>query len=147
MLTFEEGGRIALYNGSYTEYFQEKGERLWGEESAVTESAAKKDSDKGNEAVGAEQKSSMQEWKEQKSQMRKLKFTYNEQKEYDTIEADIEALEQKLDMLEQEMGKAATDFVKLNQLTKEKEETEAKLEEKMERFVYLSELADKIAAQ
>ncbi len=150
MLTFEEAGRIALYNGSYTEYFQEKGERLWGESTSGSEGADRKgnesgDRDDSRSPEGA--KSAAQEWKEQKSQMRKLKFTYNEQKEYDTIEEDIEALEQKVVCLEQEMGKAATDFVKLNQLAKEKEETELLLEEKMERYVYLSELAEKIAAQ
>ena len=77
---------------------------------------------------------------------KKLKFTYAEQKEYETIEQDIENLEEKLAALEEEILKAATDFVKLNELSKEKEDTEKALEEKMERYVYLMELAEKIVA-
>lgn len=135
LLTFEEDGRIALYNGSYTEYFQEKGKPLLCE---AQDEAQDTDTEKSSAA---------QEWKEQKSKQRRLKFTYYEQKEYDSIEADIEALEQRVQQLEQEMLLAATDFVKLNKLSAEKEETERLLDEKMERYVYLSELAEKIATQ
>lgn len=135
LLTFEEDGRIALYNGSYTEYFQEKGKPLLCE---AQDEAQDTDTEKSSAA---------QEWKEQKSKQRRLKFTYHEQKEYDSIEEDIEALEQRVQQLEQEMLLAATDFVKLNKLSTEKEETERLLDEKMERYVYLSELAEKIATQ
>lgn len=135
LLTFEEDGRIALYNGSYTEYFQEKGKPLLCE---AQDEAQDTDTEKSSAA---------QEWKEQKSKQRRLKFTYYEQKEYDSIEEDIEALEQRVQQLEQEMLLAATDFVKLNKLSAEKEETERLLDEKMERYVYLSELAEKIATQ
>jgi len=77
----------------------------------------------------------------------KLKFSYKEQKEYDTIEGEIAALEETLETLDEEMGSNASDFVKLNELTKEKERTEQLLEEKLERWMYLQELAEKIAAQ
>lgn len=59
-----------------------------------------------------------------------MKFTYQEQRDYETIESEIAALEEKIDMLDQEMSAASTDFVKLNQLVTEKEEAENLLEEK-----------------
>ena len=77
----------------------------------------------------------------------KLKFTYQEQRDYETIESEIAALEEKIDMLDQEMAAASTDFVKLNQLVTEKEEAENLLEEKMDRWMYLEDLAARIAEQ
>ena len=77
----------------------------------------------------------------------KLKFTYQEQKDYETIEADIAALEEKIGKLDEEMAAVSTNFVKLNQLTAEKEETEKLLEEKMDRWMYLEELAARIVEQ
>ena len=77
----------------------------------------------------------------------KLKFSYKEEREFATIEEDIAALEEKIEELESSMGKFASDFVKLNQITKEKEEAEALLEEKMDRWMYLTELKEKIDAQ
>ncbi len=145
MLTFEGDGRILLYNGSYTEYFQEKGERLWGESAA--QGGAVSAAEMSREAASGQEKAAGRQWKEQKSQNRKLKFTYKEQKEYETIEADIEAIEAALAALEGRMAQAATDFVKLGALTEEKEKTEKLLEEKMERYVYLTDLAERIAAQ
>ena len=76
-----------------------------------------------------------------------MKFTYQEQRDYETIESEIAALEEKIDMLDQEMAAASTDFVKLNQLVTEKEETEKLLEEKLDRWMYLEDLAAKIAEQ
>ena len=78
---------------------------------------------------------------------KKLKFSYNEQKEYETIEEDIEALETRIAEIEKEILKNSRDFVKLNELSKEKEEREEALMLKMERWEYLEELAAKIAAQ
>ena len=70
-----------------------------------------------------------------------------EQKDYETIEADIAALEGKVEKLDKEMETASTDFVKLNQLVTEKETTEKLLEEKMDRWMYLEDLAARIAEQ
>ena len=78
---------------------------------------------------------------------KKLKFTYKEQKEYETIEEEIANLEEKIEELESSMGKFASDFIKLNQITKEKEEAEALLEEKMDRWMYLEDLKARIDAQ
>ena len=81
------------------------------------------------------------------SHEQKLKFTYKEQKEYETIEEDIAKLEEKIEFLEGEMVKNSTDFVKLGDLSKEKEEAEAQLEEKMSRWEYLEDLNEKIQQQ
>ena len=73
-------------------------------------------------------------------------MSYNEMREFEKIDEEIAALEMKLVELEDEISKNARDFVKLNQLTQEKEETEEKLSEKMERWVYLNDLNDRINA-
>ncbi len=127
MLTFEVGGKIELYNGSYTEYFK-----------------SHPSIDIGNTTVksadGAEN------YKLQKAQNKKLKFTYQEQREYETIEDDIAALEEKIVQIDKELSNPSisSDFVKLTELSNEKAATEALLEEKMERYIYLSELEEKI---
>ena len=77
----------------------------------------------------------------------KLKFSYKEQKEYETIEDDIAALETRLGEIDGEMASCARDFVKLNELTEEKTQLETQLEEKMDRWTYLEELAAKILQQ
>ena len=77
----------------------------------------------------------------------KLKFTFSEQKEFDTIDDDIAALESKIEQIDADMMKFATDSGKLNDLMKEKDAAEAALEEKMERWVYLNDLAERIEAQ
>ena len=82
-----------------------------------------------------------------RAHQQKLRFSYKEQKEWDTIEDDIEKLENRLEALEADIAASATNYGKLNELMKEKEEAEAALEEKMERWEYLSELAERIANQ
>ena len=77
----------------------------------------------------------------------KKKFTYGEQREYDTIEDDIAALETQIAGIEQQMEAAATDYVRLEELMGEKAKLEEQLETKTERWLYLEELAEQIAAQ
>ena len=79
--------------------------------------------------------------------MKKLKFTYQEQKDWEVIESEIEALEEAIGDVEKRMEAAASDFVKLKELMEEKECREAALEEKMERWMYLNDLAEKIAEE
>ena len=69
---------------------------------------------------------------------------YQEQKDYETIEQDIASLEEQLEQLEQDIVGAATDFVRLNELTAQKSEIEAALEQKMDRWMYLEELAEEL---
>ena len=77
----------------------------------------------------------------------KLKMSYNEMREFERIDDEIMALEERLEKLEQDITAYARDFVKLNQATKDKEEVETQLAEKMERWVYLNDLNEKINNQ
>lgn len=82
--------------------------------------------------------------KEKPKPSKKLKFTYNEQREFETIDSDIEKLEQKIENLESDSIKFATDFVKLQEILNEKANSEAELEHKYERWEYLNNLAEEI---
>ena len=82
--------------------------------------------------------------KEKPKPNKKLKFTYNEQREFETIDSDIEKLEQKIENLESDSIKFATDFVKLQEILNEKANAEAELEHKYERWEYLNNLAEEI---
>ena len=75
-----------------------------------------------------------------------MKFSFKEQKDYESIEGEMAALEEKIGNIDKEILLSATDFVKLNRLTKEKEEAESLLEEKMERWMYLEDLKARIDA-
>ena len=92
-----------------------------------------------------EKKKAAEDWK--KNRPTKLKFTFKEQREYETIDDDIAALEEKIEFLEAEMEKNASQYTKLAELSKEKEAAEQELEYKMDRWVYLNDLAEKIANQ
>lgn len=130
IFAFEGNGKLKQYEGGYTDYIN----RVKGEEALVAG---------GTGADAPVKQDSRATWKQEK----KLKFSYKEEREYETIEADIEALETKLEELDVQMMTVASDFGKLNALTKEKEEVEKQLEEKMERWEYLEDLAQRIAAQ
>ena len=130
IFAFEGNGYLKQYEGGYTDYAEAK-QRL-GDLNVQTESDKKKASTK-------------EEWKQNRPT--KLKFSYKEQKEYETIDDDIANLEAKLETLDAEMMANATNSAKLAELMKAKEETEAALEEKMERWVYLNDLAEKIQNQ
>ena len=87
----------------------------------------------------------MKDWKQHRNA--KLKFSYKEQREYETIDEDIAALEEKLEELDGEIMANATNSAKLGELMEKKEQAQAELDEKMERWVYLTELAEKIEGQ
>ena len=128
LFAFEGEGVLRQYEGGYSDYLEA---RQAAGEAVQPVSKATKDS--------AE--------KTAKVKTVKLKFTWQEQKDYETIEDVISGIEDHIADLEKQMELSATDFVRLNQLTREKEEQEKLLEEKMERYLYLSDLADQIAAQ
>lgn len=125
---FDGNGHLQQYEGGYTDYVEAKKKR----ETAETEDKEKKVSVKND-------------WKHNRE--KKLKFSYKEQKEYETIDDDIAKLEEELENIDDEMMKNATNSAKLSELTKQKEEKEMLLEEKMERWVYLNDLAEKIKEQ
>ena len=83
----------------------------------------------------------------QKSNRRTLKFSFKEQREYDTIDTDIAQLEEQISRCEEREGACGSDYVKLQEVLAEKENLTRMLEEKMERWVYLNELAERIRDQ
>ena len=133
IFAFEGDGVLKQYEGGYTDYLEAR-QRMEG----TFESRPSK-------ANSSEKKISGKDWK--KDQPTKLKFSYKEQKEYETIDDDIAALEEKIENLEQEMLKNATNSAKLSEIMLQKEDAESVLEEKMERWVYLNDLAERIEAQ
>ena len=137
-----ENGNIVVYEGDYTEY-QEKSGRIEADSIDSVDSGSGLHIKKSNE----KKKEGREQWLASKNKEKKLKFSYKEQKEFETIDEDIEKLEEKIAELEEQISKCATDFIKLNELMQEKEKTEAELSDKMERWVYLHDLAEKIEAQ
>ena len=77
----------------------------------------------------------------------KLRFSYKEEREFSTIDGDIAKLEEQIAACEAEQNKCGSDYVKLQELQQRQSELEAQLDEKMERWVYLTELKEKIDAQ
>lgn len=128
LFAFEGGGVLRQYEGGYSDYLEAR--QAAGE---AVQPVSKGSKDSAEKTV--------------KVKTVKLKFTWQEQKDYETIEEVISGIEDHIAELEKQMELSATDFVRLNQLTREKEEQEKLLEEKMERYLYLSDLADQIAAQ
>ena len=137
-----ENGNIVVYEGDYTEY-QEKSGRIEADSIDSVDSGSGLHIKKSNE----KKKEGREQWLASKNKEKKLKFSYKEQKEFETIDEDVEKLEEKIAELEEQISKCATDFIKLNELMQEKEKTEAELSDKMERWVYLNDLAEKIEAQ
>nr|WP_303180544.1 ABC-F family ATP-binding cassette domain-containing protein [Lachnoclostridium phocaeense] len=129
---FSGNGTLTQYEGGYTDYIQARGQ-------AVPDVKAGAGSDRKAEA-GKEK-----DWKKPRST--KLKFSYKEQREYETIDEDIAALEEKIEKLDADIMANATNSVKLKELMEEKDRVQEELDEKMERWVYLTELAEKIAEQ
>lgn len=142
IFAFEQGGRLRQYEGGYTDYrnrIMQENQDITGDPGSEIRSAGSKGSGGSEEAQNKKNS-----WKQPST---KLKFSYQEQKDYEIIEGQIEKLEEKIDNLEKEIIASATDFVKLNELTKEKELAEQELEEKMDRWMYLEDLKARIDAQ
>ena len=131
---FDGNGHLQQYEGGYTDYLEAKERRHSDTDSSIS---LKKEVPEKKEAA--------KDWK--LNRPAKLKFTFKEQREYDTIDDDIAALEEKIEKLDDDMMANATNSLKLSELTAEKEKAEAELEEKMERWVYLNDLAEKIQEQ
>lgn len=128
IFAFEEGGHLKQYEGGYTDYLEKV--------KPIAKPEKSKPVKKENNGK-----------KFQKEHQKKLKFTYKEQKEFETIDDDIAKLEEKLEQLDEEIMENATNSGKLAELTEQKEETEEALNEKMDRWVYLNDLAEQIANQ
>lgn len=128
IFAFEENGSLVQYEGGYTDYLEKR----------RTQSPQTKSKDTEKRVKGK---------KFQKNHQQKLKFTYREQREYETIDDDIAQLEAKIEALDEKMEECASQYSKLTEITEEKESLENQLEEKMDRWVYLNDLAEKIEQQ
>ena len=120
---FKGNGIINRYNGNYSDY-SEKIQKLAKEEKPVKQSLKK-------ERVYTGKK--------------KLKFSFKEQREFETIDDDIACLENQISETEKEILASSSDYIKLQELSDKKDSLENQLSEKMERWLYLNELAEKIA--
>lgn len=127
IFAFEEDGRLVQHEGGYTDYANRKRAQ---EEMTAPKTVVESADNKGKN------------WKE--GQKKRLKFSYEEQKDYEKIEGEIAALEERIETLSAEYVKYSNDFVKLNEIMKEKEQAESLLEEKMDRWMYLEDLAARI---
>ena len=136
IFSFEGDGKVRQFEGGYSDYLIRKElEGLDTEMSLKGHAAATEEQSTKGES------SSKDTWKQRKS---KLKFTYKEQREFETIDDDIAKLEEKLETLDAQIAANATNSVKLRELMEKKEETGNALDEKMERWVYLNDLNEKI---
>ena len=114
----EPGGQVREYPGGYTDYLQ---------------------------ALAAPKEKKAKAAPEQpRPKQKKLKFSFNEQREFETIDDDIAALEEKLEENKRNQEHCGADFEKLQKLMQEQQELEAALEEKTERWLYLTDLAERI---
>lgn len=121
-----ESGAVTEYVGNYTDYLD-----------------ARKAEEKREKTVSAP----AEKRRERPSGSKKLKFSYKEQREYENIDGEIAALEEQLAQIRTEQEAKASDYVALQALQSRESELEAALEEKMERWVYLNDLAEQIAGQ
>nr|WP_330387780.1 ABC-F family ATP-binding cassette domain-containing protein [Anaerobium acetethylicum] len=125
IFAFQEDGSLRQYEGGFSDYLAVK-EREEYEKAPETE------------------KAQAAEKKDTRVREKKLKFSYKEEKEFETIDDDIAGLEEKIEEMDRQIEKSATDYGTLNSLMGEKALLEAELEEKMERWMYLNDLAEKI---
>lgn len=130
IFAFEGNGNIRQYEGGYTDY-----------------SIKCREQNDAGEEIKTEKENIKTKEKYKPQREKKLKFSYQEQKEYETIEETVAALEEKISQIEKDMERYATDFIELNKLVQEKEMTENQLQEKMDRWMYLEELNEKIQNQ
>lgn len=146
IFAFEGNGKITQYEGGFTDYQAAVlRKEVEAEAMAAGNPKAGVKSDKSKDEKSEEDsKSSKKTWN---GGPQKLRFTYQEQKDWDVIESQIEKLEEEIAGLEVQMEKAASDFVKLKELMDRKAQAESELDAKMERWMYLNDLAEKIEKQ
>lgn len=139
LFVYDGYGQIRQFEGSYTDYYLEYGTFANSVKSG-SGSVKPAPASKGKPAADSSKSGAAE--KDTAPKRAKNKFTFNEQREYDTIEDDIAACEETIDGLDREIAASTTDFTKLNHLMAEKENAELKLEHLMERYVYLTDLLE-----
>ena len=132
IFAFEGQGILKQYEGAYSDYLNHSQAQMQLTDAGIGISdVATKKSNSGQ---------NRNNWKEGQRQQKK-KMSYQEQKDFETIEAEIAELEAKLEKIEQDILTFSRDFVKLGELQAEKDSLSQTLDEKMERWMYLEELA------
>lgn len=132
IFSFEGNGVIRQFEGGYSDYLIKKELESLSEDNENLTAAKPKNAD------------SKASWKQKD---KKLKFSYKEQREFETIDDEIAELEDQISKCDQEMAENATNSVKLRELMEEKDQAEKKLEEKTERWVYLNDLYEQMNQQ
>lgn len=134
-------GHIAEYPGGYSDWVERRAAGLAAEKNAGKSGGKTAASD------GKQTDSTSQAGRTDAVRPKKLKFSYKEQREFETIDEDIAALESAIEEVDGRISEAGSDYCKLQELTAKRDELTAALDEKMERWVYLNDLAEKIEAQ
>ncbi|HBI60085.1 MAG TPA: ABC transporter ATP-binding protein, partial [Lachnospiraceae bacterium] len=137
IFAFEGNGTLTQYEGGYTDY-----KNASSAEMKLTDSGL---SSFSSPAETPEKTINRYNWKD--GQEKKKKMSYKEQREFETIEDDIASLEEQIEHLDSEILLAASDFVRLNELTAKKEQCQSLLNEKMERWMYLEELNEETSRE
>lgn len=135
---YEENGKIGHYPGGYTDWAETRA--TLAEEERIKETESKSDSVESSEKPSSNNDG-------RNSKPKKLKFSFKEQREFDTIDEDIAALEEKISETDNEINNAGSNYSKLQELTEQRQQLSDELDEKMERWVYLNDLAEQIEMQ
>lgn len=138
---YEGDGHIAEYPGGYSDWVERRAAGLAAEKNAGKSGGKTAASD------GKQTDSTSQTGRTDAGRPKKLKFSYKEQREFEAIDEDIAALESAIEEVDGRIAEAGSDYCKLQELTAKRDELTAALDEKMERWVYLNDLAEKIEAQ
>ncbi|MGB4438710.1 MAG: ABC-F family ATP-binding cassette domain-containing protein, partial [Sedimentibacter sp.] len=118
-------GTVRKFNGGYSDYVESR---------AAIEKQNYQDKSKAVKGIT----------RDTREKHKKLKFSFKEQQEYNTIDKDIAALEEKIKELEVKLEKNSTDYIKLQEIMEEKHKAEEQIENKMDRWIYLNDLAEQI---
>ena len=127
LFAFEDGAKLIQYVCSFSDYLDHM--------AAQQELAVKAQKVEGSAAAP------------RRERPRELRMSFKEQRDYETIDARIESLNDKLAEIDEQINRHASDFVKLTELSSLKEKTEQELAEAEERWLYLTDLAERIEAQ
>ena len=141
IFAFEGQGKITQYEGGFTDYQAAVRKRIEDGEVIGKRVCGEPENMTSNQLVNRNN------WKDSQNIQKKKKLSFKEQKDWETIEAEIASLEAAITELDQEMVEAASNYARLKELMEDKELKEKELEEKMDRWMYLNELVEEIEAQ
>lgn len=127
IFAYEGNGHIRIYTGNYSDYLAFQEANNLAKQEAAQEEVKVKETQKAKPRLE-----------------KKIKFTFAEQKEFETIDDEIAELEEKVSELDEQLIQYSTDYVKLQEIMAEKTEVEENLAYKYERWEYLNQLAEEI---